>query len=221
MLNMQLDRAVAINTRKMEWEASPCPGVWRKPLARESAEQGHTTSIVKYDAGAEFSAHQHPYGEEILVLDGVFSDEHGDYPAGTYLRNPPGSSHSPFSHQGCILLVKLDQFDQFDHESVRIDTHRTAWLPGNDNLEIMLLHDFGLESVVMLKYPAGTRLRPHQHFGGEEFFVVSGEVFDEYGEYPAGTWVRSPHNSEHCRYVEQETIVWLKTGHLTPANRLS
>lgn len=218
---MQLDQAVAINTREMDWEASPCPGVWRKPLARESEEQGHTTSIVKYDAGASFSAHQHPCGEEILVLDGVFSDEHGDYPAGTYLRNPPGSSHSPLSHQGCVLLVKLDQFDQLDNGSVRIDTNRTAWLPANDNLEIMLLHDFGFESVVMLKYPAGTRLRPHQHFGGEEYFVVSGAVFDEYGEYPKGTWVRSPHNSEHCPYVEQETIVWLKTGHLTPANRLS
>ena len=221
MLNMQFDTAVVVHTHEMDWEASPCPGVWRKPLARESEEQGPVTSIVKYDAGASFRAHQHPCGEEILVLDGVFSDAQGDYPAGTYIRNPPGSGHSPYSDEGCVLLVKLDQFDQMDNESVCIDTCRTMWMPGDDNLEIMLLHDFGFESVVMLRYPAGTRLKPHQHFGGEEYFVVSGEVFDEYGQYPAGTWVRSPHKSEHCPFVEEETIVWLKTGHLIPADRLS
>ena len=97
MLNMQFDRAVVINTNEQEWEASSMPGVWRKPLAREAAEHGHTTSIVRYDPGSSFSSHKHPLGEEILVLQGVFSDEHGNYPAGTYLRSPPGSSHAPFS----------------------------------------------------------------------------------------------------------------------------
>ncbi len=100
MLNMQLDKSVVIETATMEWEASPLPGVWRKPLAREAAEHGHTTSVVRYDPGSSFSAHSHPRGEEIFVLDGVFSDEHGDYPAGNYLMNPPGSSHSQRSEKG-------------------------------------------------------------------------------------------------------------------------
>ena len=214
MLNMQLNKPVAVNTNEMDWEASPMPGVWRKPLVREADEHGHTTSVVRYDAGSSFSTHAHPRGEEILVLEGVFSDEHGDYPAGTYIRNPPGSKHSPFSESGCVLLVKLDQFEHEDLETVRVDTGKAEWLPGESKLQLMLLHDFGYESVVLLKWPSDTRLRPHSHFGGEEFFVVSGEVFDEYGSYPAGTWARNPHNSEHCPYVENETIIWLKTGHL-------
>ena len=130
MLNMQFDRTVVMETAGMEWEASPLPGVWRKPLAREAAEHGHTTSLVRYDPGSSFSAHEHPRGEEILVLDGAFSDEHGDYPAGTYLRNPPGSSHSPRSESGCELLVLLDQFGDGDGATVRIDSGGAPWLPG-------------------------------------------------------------------------------------------
>ncbi|MBL4900785.1 MAG: cupin domain-containing protein, partial [Colwellia sp.] len=52
------------------------------------------------------------------------------------------------------------------------------------------------------------------HFGGEEIFVIKGEFIDEYGRYPQGTWIRSPHLSEHYPYVEQETIILVKVGHL-------
>ena len=216
MLNMQFDKTVIVNTAEMEWEASPMAGVWRKPLAREAAEHGHTTSVARYDANSHFSSHPHPKGEEIFVLDGVFSDENGDYPAGTYIRNPPGSSHSPFSEQGCELLVKLDQFDPLDDISLRIDTNSTAWLPGENDVRVMPLHYYETEMVALYKWPAGARYDQHQHFGGEEVFVLSGTLFDEYGEYPAGTWIRYPHNSEHYPYVEEETVIWIKTGHLLP-----
>lgn len=216
MLNMDFSQPVAINTSEMAWEASPSAGVWRKPLAREAAEHGHTTSVVRYDAGSSFSPHQHPLGEEILVLDGIFSDEHGDYPTGTYLRNPPGSSHSPRSEPGCVLLVKLDQFDPEDSTTLSIDTNANLWLDAEGGLQIMPLHDFDNESVALLKWPPNARLRSHQHYGGEEAFVISGALFDEYGHYPAGTWMRSPHASEHCPYVEEETVIWIKTGHLLP-----
>jgi len=216
MLNMSFDKPVVVHTAEMEWEASPTAGVWRKPLAREAAEHGHTTSVVRYDAKSRFSSHRHPLGEEILVLDGVFSDENGDYPAGTYVRNPPGSKHSPFSDTGCELLVKLDQFDPADDISLRIDTQAGAWLPGERGIKVMPLYYFETEMVALYKWSAGTRYQPHPHFGGEEIFVISGELFDEYGGYPAGTWIRNPHNSEHCRYVEQETVIWSKSGHLLP-----
>jgi len=216
MLNMQFDQSVVVNTNEQEWEASPMPGVWRKPLAREAAEHGHTTSIVRYDPGSSFSSHQHPLGEEILVLEGVFSDQHGNYPAGTYLRSPPGSSHAPFSEEGCVLLVKLDQFDPGDTVSVRINTNDIDWLAGEGKYQVMPLHDFNHESVALLKCPAFTKFSPHQHFGGEEVYVLSGAIMDEYGCYPAGTWIRNPHNSEHCPYVEDETVIWIKTGHLLP-----
>ena len=102
MLNMEFEQRVVVNTNDTAWQPSPASGVWRKPLAREEAERGHATSIVRYDPGASFSRHGHPLGEEILVLEGIFSDEHGDFGAGTYFRNPPGSSHAPFSKAGCV-----------------------------------------------------------------------------------------------------------------------
>ena len=117
MLNMNFAQRVVIDTESMPWVASPAKGVWRKPLEREDAESGYTTSVVRYDAGSRFNTHPHPMGEEIFVLEGIFSDEQGDYPAGTYLRNPPGSQHAPFSDQGCTILVKLNQFDESDQKA--------------------------------------------------------------------------------------------------------
>ena len=216
MLNMNFDETVIIDTNEVEWEASPMQGVWRKPFEREAAEHGRTTSLVRYDAGSRFSSHPHPHGEEILVLDGVFSDEHGDYPAGTYLRNPPGSKHSPFSEPGCTLLVKLDQFDPEDDATVRFDTNTASWFPTEDDIMVMPLHYFDTEMVALYKWPANGRFPSRQHFGGEELYVLSGVLQDEYGAYPAGTWLRHPHNSEHSRLVEEDTITWVKTGHLLP-----
>ena len=214
MLNMDFSLPVTINSHDVEWLQSPLAGVWRKPLAREEAERGHATSIVRYEAGASFTRHEHPLGEEILVLAGTFSDETGDYPAGTYFRNPEGFAHAPFSKEGCVLLVKLHQFQPDDHQHIIVDTHNTPWLQGQGNLQVMPLHDFGAEQTALVKWPAGEKFQPHMHFGGEEIYVISGEFKDEHGSYPAGSWLRSPHMSRHHPFVEEETIIWVKVGHL-------
>jgi len=213
-LNMQFEQQVVIDTSAQAWQPSPMSGVWRKPLAREEAERGHATSIVRYDAAASFARHEHPGGEEILVLSGVFSDEHGDFGAGTYFRNPPGSGHSPFSEQGCDLLVKLHQFHDGDLQHVCVDTGNASWQPGIGNLQVLPLHQFQGEHVALVSWPAGERFQRHRHANGEEIFVLSGELLDEHGAYPAGTWLRSPPMSDHQPYVETDTIIWVKTGHL-------
>ncbi|GLS91550.1 cupin [Psychromonas marina] len=214
MLNMSFDKKVVINTEQQAWVASPKAGVWRKPLAREDAERGHATSIVKFDAGATFSEHDHPLGEEILVLSGVFSDHTGDYHAGSYFRNPEGFLHAPYSKEGCVILVKLHQFQGGDKEHLVIDTHQQPWLPGIGGLQVMPLHQHLGESTALVKWPAGEKFQKHRHFGGEEIFVISGEFIDEHGRYPKGSWIRSPHLSEHNPYVEQETVILVKVGHL-------
>lgn len=214
MINMDFTQQVVINTNDQDWVASPMAGVWRKRLAREDAERGHATSIVRYDAGARFSAHDHPLGEEILVLEGVFSDETGDYPAGTYFRNPEGFRHAPFSEEGCVLLVKLHQFQPSDTQHVVIDTYNTPFQPGIGNLQVLALHQHGSEQVALVRWPEGEKFQPHSHFGGEEIYVISGEFKDEFGSYPAGTWLRNPHLSEHFPFVTQETLIWVKVGHL-------
>jgi anti-sigma factor ChrR (cupin superfamily) len=217
MLNMNFANQVVIETAQQEWVASPMAGVWRKPLAREDAERGHATSIVRYEPGASFSAHDHPLGEEILVLEGTFSDETGDYPAGTYFRNPEGFRHAPFSKEGCVLLVKLHQFLNSDNKHVVVDTATAQFGPGIGNLEVLPLHQHEGEHVALVRWPQGEQFQRHKHFGGEEIYVISGELIDEHGRYPAGTWIRSPHMSEHHPYVEEETLIWVKVGHLDPS----
>lgn len=214
MLNMNFSEKLTIETAAMEWDKSPAAGVWRKPLEREEKESGHTTSIVKYEPGSAFAEHPHPLGEEIFVLEGVFSDETGDFGPGTYIRNPPGSRHAPFSKDGCIIWVKLNQFLPRDNNQVRIDTAEAAWLPGIGGLQVMPLHEFENEHVALVKWPKNERFQAHRHFGGEEILVLSGEFCDEYGEYPKHTWIRSPHMSQHHPFVEKDTVILVKTGHL-------
>lgn len=212
--NMDFSQSLFIETMKEEWIESPSKQVLRIPLEREGKESGHTTSIVEYKAGATFPEHSHPLGEEIYVLSGTFSDEHGDYSAGTYLRNPPGSKHSPFSREGCVIYVKLNQFDPNDSKEVRVDTINTPWHQGHGNLQVMPLHTFGTESVALVKCPKGEKFIPHRHFGGEEILVLSGTFIDEHGTYPERTWIRNKHLSVHHPYVEEETLILVKTGHL-------
>lgn len=214
MLNMDFSQRLVIPTRSEPWQPSPANGVWRKPLEREAKESGHTTSIVKYEAGCAFSRHPHPFGEEIYVIEGVFSDEYGDYPAGTYLRNPPNSHHAPFSKQGCTIFVKLNQFSLGDSKEVRINTLETSWRDGIGGLKIMPMHSFNTEQVALVKWPENETFQPHSHFGGEEILVLSGTFQDEHGCYPTGTWIRSPDNSAHHPFVTEETTILVKTGHL-------
>ena len=153
-------------------------------------------------------------GEEILVLEGTFSDEHGDFGAGTYFRNGPGSSHAPFSNEGCTLFVKLHQFLPDDRAQVCVDTSVAAWLPEEEGVEAMPLHRFAGERVMLMRWTAGARAQRQP--GGEEIFVISGELKDELGTYPRGTWLRGPRKSDHTLYAEQESLAWIKTGHLFP-----
>ncbi|MFD2164661.1 cupin domain-containing protein [Thalassotalea euphylliae] len=215
MLNLDFSEKVVISTQDMAWEESPSSGVARKKLEREAAESGHVTSVVKYQAGSKFSPHPHPRGEEILVLSGIFSDEHGDYPAGTYLRNPAGTTHAPFSVDGCELFVKLNQFQTDDNRQIALDTNTVEWLPGLvDGLSVKPLYSIGTEHVALVRWQPGTVFKPHVHAGGEEIFVLSGEFQDEFGSYPAGTWIRSPSYSKHSPFSEIGCTIWVKTGHL-------
>ena len=185
-------------------------GVERKPLERLQEESGHTTSIVRYAAGSSFKSHGHPLGEEIFVLDGVFSDENGDYPKGSYIRNPPKSSHAPFSKEGCTLFVKLNQFHLNDLEPVRIDTSKAEWRDGHGNLKVLPLHQYETQGTALVFWPKAERFIPHRHMGGEEIFVLSGVFKDEYGNYPKHTWIRSPHQSTHHPYVEEDTLILVR-----------
>lgn len=214
LLNMNFSRPALHLPDPDAWVKSPADGVSRIHLEREAEESGHTTSFVRFDPGSFFPPHRHPRGEEIYVLDGIFSDENGDYPAGTYIRNPPGSTHQPFTKQGCTLFVKLEQFHKDDIQSVVLRPETQHWRPGLGKLKVLPLHAHVTESTALVYWPANEIFQPHTHWGGEEIVVINGRFIDEFGEYPKGSWIRSPHLSKHFPRVEDVTLILVKVGHL-------
>jgi anti-sigma factor ChrR (cupin superfamily) len=214
-LHADLTQRAVVASQDLPWVASPMAGVQRRMLERDGDEVARATSLVRYAPNSHFAAHTHGGGEEFFVLEGTFSDEHGDYPAGTYIRNPVGSTHTPFSEDGCTILVKLWQMHPDDQQRVVVNTHAAPWYPGMvEGLKVMPLHQFGSENVALVKWAPGTRFQHHSHLGGEEIFVLQGTFSDEYGDYPQGTWLRNPHNSRHTPFSESGCLIYVKTGHL-------
>jgi anti-sigma factor ChrR (cupin superfamily) len=215
-INADFTQKVVLNHHDLPWIPSPELGVERRMLERQGNELAKATSIVRYQAGARFSAHVHEFGEEILVLEGVFSDELGDYPAGTYIMNHPGSSHAPHSKTGCTLFVKLRHLGSEQVEREVIDTKTAPWLQGMvPGLNVMPLMRQGTGST-LVRWAPQTYFNPHQHYGGEEIFVVEGIFEDEHGRYPSGSWIRSPHLSLHRPFSKEGCTIFVKTGHLLP-----
>lgn len=215
-INSNFSQRVVIQPEHYQFIDSPLAGVSRMMLDRAGAEVARATSIVRYAPGSGYSAHTHNGGEEILVLDGIFSDEHGDYPAGSYLRNPPGSSHQPFSINGCTLLVKLWQFAAEDTTQLVLNTKQANWRQGLvAGLSVLPLHEHNAVSTALVRWAPNTQFSQHIHAGGEEILVLEGLFCDEYGQYPAGSWLRNPRYSKHTPFTLAEgTLIYVKVGHL-------
>ena len=220
-LNSDFSKRVVIRPEDYHWVDSPMPGVERMMLDRIGDEVARATSLVRYAPNSRFSPHVHSGGEEFFVLEGEFGDEHQTYPAGTYVRNPIGTSHSPrVGAEGCVILVKLHQFDKADTTPVVIDTQHAEWSPQYEpGRDVKLLHQFQEERVVLIHWAPDSVHKEHTHHGGEEVFVIEGSFSDEDGEYPAGTWMRSPDQSAHDAISGDEgALLYMKTGHLPTAD---
>ena len=215
-INTDFKQRIVLHADQLAWQASPVPGVDRKCLDRVGDEVARASSIVRYAPNTVFTPHAHDGGEEILVLDGCFSDERGDYPAGTYLRNPPGSEHAPYSTDGCTLFVKLRQFAQTDSQALRLNTEVSDWYPGLvPGLSVMPLHEHDGISTALVRWAPNTVFNPHVHPGGEEIYVLDGVFHDEFGVYPKGSWIRSPRYSKHAPFTKEEgALIYVKVGHL-------
>jgi len=207
------EKAVVVPT-DTDWVCSPESGVDRLMLDRIGDEVARATSLVRYAADSSFARHEHGAGEEFLVLDGVFSDEHGDYGVGTYVRNPPGSGHSPYSKNGCRILVKLRQFDPEDLKQVVVDTADDAIWPERSGRSVLELHEFGSESVMMIRLAAGNRLPIDSDPGGVEILLVNGSIDDEGSALAAESWIRIPAGQKNRLTATSDSLLWVKTGHL-------
>ena len=206
---------VVVHTSSIAWNASPSSTVWRKRLHLVGpAESGQVTSIVRYQEHSQFPPHPHPDGEEILVLSGVFSDEHGDWPAGSYLLNPEGFRHAPYSRDGCLLFVKLRQFPGVDRNHVAVNTHTVPWEPFEGGRSRKLLYtQTGYEDTSRLEsWSADSALGELAYPRGAELFVLGGSFEDEQGRYEAHTWIRLPLRSSHRPRTPEGCELYIKEG---------
>jgi len=215
-LHADFSQRIAIHAASLPWIPSPIAGVDRRMLDRIGDEVARATSIVRYAPDSHFSPHTHGGGEEFLVLDGVFQDEHGDYPPGSYVRNPPTTRHTPGSTPGCTIFVKLWQFDADDRTDVRIDTAQRSFTPaaGRAGVETLPLFRDAREDVRL------ERWSPYAHItldlpGGIEVLVLDGS-FEESGErFVPQSWLRLPAGARLTAKAGPDgTRVWIKAGHL-------
>lgn len=191
LVNADFSRRAIVTPDQYVWVTSPQGGVERVMLDRLGGEKARATSIVRYAPDSHFPPHQHPGGEEIFVLSGTFSEDDAHYPAGWYLRNPPGSSHRPFTDDGAIIFVKLWQMPAGEDRRIRIDTGSPDNWRGPRGRQACRLFASEHEQVRLQRFlPCETIFT--EDAGGAELLVIAGEVMLDGSLYPRGTWMRLP-----------------------------
>jgi anti-sigma factor ChrR (cupin superfamily) len=213
LVNADFSIPVIVTPAAYEWVASPQQGIERVMLDRIGEEQARATSIVRYAPHSSFPHHQHPEGEEILVLSGVFSADRQHYPAGWYLRNPPGSGHRPSSSEGAVIFVKLRQMSLSETRPVRVDTRDPQCWQVQGEREVCPLFANGMETVGIQRLAPGEPL-----FAGPteraELLVISGEVAIGGVRCEPGSWARLPAGHDPMIVAcEHGASVYLKIGY--------
>jgi anti-sigma factor ChrR (cupin superfamily) len=212
-LNADFKQRVVVHSEQVAWQASPMPGVDRRMLDRIGGEVARATTIVRYAPGSKFSEHTHTGGEEFIVLDGVFQDEHGDFPEGTYVRNPPTTAHTPGSVLGCTIFVKLWQFDMEDRNQFR-KTMADELGPMVNGVATAELHRDARETVTYCHLEAGAVLE-NSDAGGLEMLVIAGAVSEGGDTLGKGAWLRLPEGEALVATAGPDGAkLWIKTGHL-------
>lgn len=219
-MNADLNARVMLDTEAMAWLATDDTRGGCKLLDRVDTEDAPATSVVRCAPGGVFEPPGQGLGEEILVLEGTLAEGRAGYSAGAYLRYPPDVPRTLRTDQGCVLFIKRYPFEPEDVAVVRIDTAKTPWFPGLvSGLSVMPLHQCRHEHAALVRWQPETYFQQHAHFGGEEILVLSGVFEDEYGRYPTGTWIRSPHMSRHQPFSRTGCTIFVKTGHLPVTDR--
>lgn len=213
-LNTDFSQRLLIDSNAVPWTPSPTPGVDRRMLDRIGGEVARATSIVRYAPGSLFPPHTHDGGEEFIVLDGVFQDEHGDYPPGTYVRNPPTTRHKPGSASGCTIFVKLWQFDPAERTSVRIDMNDVPMAADRPGVLAATLYEDARETVRLQQWAPGVRVEQPMP-GGAELLVLDGTCTESGEPLCALSWLRIPVGGQlNAIAGETGARVWIKTGGL-------
>lgn len=215
LINSNFSLRATVTPDTYQWVGSPQSGVERVMLDRIGEEIARATSLVRYQPHSYFPRHEHPRGEEILVLSGIFSEGNNHYPAGWYLRNPPGSSHQPASAEGALILVKLGQMHVHNNEKVRINTQdASSWHEQDWGLICPLFSD-DTEKVCLQCLPLERQVFHQPVTLGAELYVINGALREGDRLYPAGSWLRLPCDIFPSIIAAiNNTLIYLKTEHM-------
>ncbi len=214
--NSDFTARALVHADSLDWAKSPMKGVHRRLLDRVGGEVARATSLVKYAPGSHFSPHVHTGGEEFIVLEGVFQDEHGDFPAGSYIRNPPESSHTPGSNPGCVIFVKLWQFDLADRTHVRADINKIGQIKDatRSGVCVSTLFEDDRECVRLENWDANNEVSIDSA-GGVEVFVLDGSFTESGDTLVKHSWLRVPSGGKFTATTGPTgASIWIKTGHL-------
>ena len=214
MINMDFTKRVVVDTNTISWQETGVDGVKIKPLTIQDDELGHLTAMLRYSDQAVYTRKERSKGEELLVLAGTFSAGSGDYPTGTYYRNPRSTMQMPFSQRGCIVFAKLNQIRSNDEKRVVKDVYTGKWVDSENGVKMQLLSHHENEQTLMVKWPKGYFHVGESNIQGAEVFVISGELIDDLGRYSAGTWLRASGVPFFNARTDKETVAFLKYGHL-------
>lgn len=221
-INGNLSDSVVVHTSKMKWMVSPSSTVWRKRLHLVgAAESGQVTSLVRFDPNSSFPVHDHPDGEEIFVLDGEFCDDQGDWGAGSYMLNPEGFRHQPYSRRGCVLFVKLRQYLGRNRDHVTLRTGAVDWQPSQypGISEKILYSDTAYtESMQLECWQPGLASIERSYPDGAEFFVLEGGFSDQQQNFGKGDWIRLPAFTEHLVQSTSGCVLYVKLNAVSQLN---
>lgn len=205
-INTDYDTPIAIEEDTLSWQKDEKTNVLKKIFSADSEME---TSLIKINPDSTYEKSDKINSVEIYVLEGTYTNEFGTYKSGTYLKLPAEKESKIKSDIGCEVFKKIN-YNQIREEKVIVDTTKMYWSQGHGNLQVMSLS----ENAALVLWPQGERFIEHSHWGGEEILVLKGTFMDEHGKYKVGTWLRNPHLSKHYPYVEEETIIFVKTGHM-------
>lgn len=218
-LHADFSKRVLVHSNELDWVPSPMAGVDRRMLDRIGDEVARATTIVRYAPESKFSSHIHSGGEEFIVLEGVFQDEHGDFPVGSYIRNPPTSSHTPGSDDGCVIFVKLWQFDANDRTQIMInmDKSEPVAAAARKGVSIIPLYKDERETVRTEIWEKGTKVELDLPDGGE-FLILEGSAEESGDRLVKHSWLRIPEGGKlQATALSDETKVWMKLHHIPHA----
>ncbi len=220
-VNGDFSKRVILHSDTIAWEDSPMKGVVRRRLDRIDNKADRVTTIVRYAPESSFSTHVHTGGEEFIVLEGVFEDEYGNWPTGSYIRNPPTSMHQPGSKDGCVIFVKLSQFQPDDRTFIHIDMNKIGAVSDAERtgVKVSPLYRDAHEDVRLEYWEPNTSVEVDA-LGGAEFFVLDGGFTESGEELRKESWLRVPVNTTlTAKTGDEGAKVWIKSGHLiSPVN---